>query len=279
MTLRFAIRDDDVCRHTQVDVLRSLYGDVSKVCPVSFSCIPFVGGFDVDNYPASKWDQFDLQWREWQTKEIHPLEHNGPLVMQLREWCAEGRATIMLHGIHHDLYEFMQTKPFGNEIREAKRYLEGLFQRTVTVASAPNNSLGPSAAQGLADNGFNLLTAFGHRPHERPAGVRNYANFMRLCVLLARHGKRYRLTQPLDFGDRKEQACYEIGPSASWPALEAGFAHALRRGGNFVVATHYYHLFADSRLRGMMSDIVELARRAPSGSVEFVAAERLFEQN
>ena len=220
MSVRFAIRDDDVCRHTQVDVLRSLYDDVSQVCPISFSCIPFVGGFDVDNYPPSKWEALDLQWRGWQTKDIHPLDRNAALVAQLREWCDSGRATIMLHGIHHDLYEFMQVKPFERDIREAKRYLEDLFGRSVTVASAPNNSLGPSAAKGLADNGLDLLTAFGHRPHERPPSVRNYWNFLRLSLLLLRHGRRYRVTRPLDFGERREQPCYEIGLYPGFPTNE-----------------------------------------------------------
>jgi hypothetical protein len=275
MSVRFAVRDDDVCFHTNVDALRSLYADVIRTCPISFSCIPFVGGFDVENYPASKWEQFDLQWREWQTKEMFPLGGNRELVAQLREWCGQGRATIMLHGIHHDLYEFMQRKDFFEEVRAARQYLESLFDRPVTVASPPNNSLGRSAAVALADNGFNVLTAFGHRPSERPASLRNYVNFSRLLALYAFNGTRYRLRHPLDFGTHKEQGCYEIGPSTSFVDLARAFERVVSRGGNFVVATHYYHLAAQPPLRQMLTDIVALAQ-GQSSAVEFVTAEQVF---
>lgn len=276
MGIRFAIRDDDVCFHTSVPMLRALYEDVSRTCPVSFSCIPYVGGFDVDNYPPSKWQQLDLQWRAWQTKEIFPLGENRELVNLLRQWCREGRATIMLHGIHHDLYEFMQRKDFVEDIREARRYLEDLFGSPVTVASPPNNSLGPSAAVALARNGINVLTSFGHRPSERPPSLRNYLNFSRLLALYAVSGTKYRLARPLDFGTHKEQGCYDLGPSTTFAALANGFERTMRQGGNFVVATHYYHLAALPALQQMLLDIVARARAQPAGAVEFVTAERVF---
>lgn len=277
MRLRFAVRDDDVCFHTDVRLLQRLYGDISRDCPISFSCIPFVGGYDVDGFTPEKWAQFDLQWREWQSKEVLPIGDNHELVSLLRGWCAEGRATVMLHGIHHDLYEFTQAKDFREDIRTAKCYLENLFSRSVTVASAPNNSLGSCATRGLAQNGFDILTAFGHLPEERPAGIRNYLNFARLLLLYLYFGKRFRLTRPLDFGSHREQSCYEIGPSTRYDELVAGFEFARRRGGNFVVATHYYHLSANSALHGMLLDLVRLAKMQPPGEVEFVPAEQLFQ--
>lgn len=277
MRLRFAVRDDDVCFHTDVRLLQRLYGDISRDCPISFSCIPFVGGYDADGFTPEKWAQFDLQWREWQTKEVLPIGDNYELVSLLRRWCAEGRATVMLHGIHHDLYEFTQAKDFREDIRTAKCYLENLFSRSVTVASSPNNSLGSCATLGLACNGFNVLTAFGHLPGERPLGVRNYLNFLSLLYLYFRYGKRHRLTRPLNFGSHCEQPCYEIGPSTRYDELVAGFEYALERGGNFVVATHYYHLLANPALHTMLTSLVAMAKKRAPGSIEFVTAERLFE--
>ncbi|MDH5525517.1 MAG: hypothetical protein OEY01_16225 [Desulfobulbaceae bacterium] len=279
MSLRFAIRDDDVCFHTDAGILRELYGDISRDCPVSFSCIPFVGGFDVDGFTPEKWAQLDLQWRDWQTKEILAIDENQELVALLRNWCNDGRASIMLHGIHHDLYEFVQDKDFSADIREAKKYLDELFAQAVTVASSPNNSLGPSSTRALASNGFNVLTAFGHLPGERPASVRNYLNFLRLLYLYFRYGKRYRLTLPLNFGSHSEQPCYEIGPSTRYDELVEGFEFALERGGNFVVATHYYHLSANPALHTMLTSLVSLAKKRASGSIQFVTAERLFESS
>ena len=276
MTLRFAIRDDDVCFHTNHDQLYHLYNEISQICPISFSCTPFVGGYDVDNYLPEKWEQFDLQWRDWQTKEILPIGDNLKLVELLKDWCTNDRATIMMHGIHHDLYEFLQDKDFEEDVREAKQYLEELFSRAVTTFSPPNNSLGSTATKGLIHNNFNILMAFGHLPKERPLSVINYLNFIRLLFLYFRFGKRFRLTAPMNFGSHQEQPCYEIGPSTRYEVLVAGFEFALARGGNFVVATHYYHLAANQPLHAMLQDIVELANKQPPGVVEFVPAEKLF---
>jgi len=101
-------------------------------------------------------------------------------------------------------------------------------------------------------------------------------NFSRLLALYAFNGTRYRLRYPLDFGTHQEQGCYEIGPSTTFADLDRGFTRALRRGGNFVVATHYYHLMAQPSLRQMLVDIVTLARNQPAGDVEFVTAEQVF---
>jgi hypothetical protein len=276
MSLRFAIRDDDVCYHTDAGLLRRLYDDISHVCPVSFSCIPFVGGYDVDGFTQEKWAEFDVQWRDWQTNDILPLGDNHNLVALLKDWCANGRSTVMMHGIHHDLYEFMQNIDFKENIRVAKQYLEELFSRDVTVFSAPNNSLGSKATQGLSSNNFNVLTAFGHLPTERPVSLRNYMNFLHLLYLYFRFGKRYRLTKPMDFGLHQEQPCYEIGPSTDYDELVAGFEFALERGGNFVVATHYYHLSANPALHKMLVDLVMLAKERSKGMITFVPAEELF---
>jgi len=277
MTLRFAIRDDDVCFHTNPDQLHDLYNEINQICPISFSCIPFVGGYDVDNYLPEKWEQFDLQWRDWQTKEILPIGDNLKLVELLKDWCSDNRATIMMHGIHHDLYEFLQDKDFKEDIREAKQYLEGLFSRSVTTSSPPNNSLGPAATKGLIHNNFNILMAFGHLPKERPISARNYLNFVRLLFFYFKYRKRLRLTKPMNFGTHQEQPCYEIGPSTTYEGLVAGFEFALAKGGNFVIATHYYHLVANKGLHKMLIDIVAHANNQSPGKVEFVCAEELFE--
>lgn len=279
MSLRFAIRDDDISFHTDEAILRDLYSEINKICPISFSCIPYVGGYDIDNFTPEKWDEFDTQWLDWQTKEILPISDNFTLINLLKDWCSNNRATIMMHGIHHDLYEFTKDIDFTKQIYSAKQYLEETFSRDVTVFSPPNNSLGSRATKGLANNNFNILTAFGHLPSERPIGFRNYKNFLRLLYLYFFYGKRFRLTTPLNFGRHREQPCYEIGPLTNYDDLVAGFEFALERGGNFVVATHYYHLSTDAHLKKMLYDIVDYAQKQTKRKVEFVTAEKLFETN
>ncbi len=274
--MKFAIRDDDISYHTDVNILRYLYEDISKVCPISFSCIPYVGGYDIESFTPDKWSQFDVQWIKWQTSEIYPIDKNKELISSLREWCDNDRASIMLHGIHHDLFEFTQDKDFSNEIGGAKKYLEGLFKRRVCVASPPNNSLGVSATLALEENNFNILTAFGHYPNERPFSVKNYLNFARLLHLYFIHGKKKRLTHPLVFENHSEQPCYEIGPMTKYEDLVSGLKFSIKNNGNFVVATHFYHLYDNPNLHTMLKDIVALAKELAPNQVEFVSAENLF---
>lgn len=271
----FALRDDDVCHHTDPSILVELYGGLSRRCPISFGCIPFVGGFDVASFPAEKWKQLDDHWIPWQTTESYPIGANAGLSSLLASWCSEARATVILHGIHHDLYEFMEERPFDDEIAEAKRHLEDVARRPVSVASAPNNSFGISATVALARRGFNLLVSLGHRPWERPPSIRNYLNFTRLLLLSARHRRTQRLTRPLRFPNHWEQGCYDLGPRSDVDEMFRGIDRAAR-GGNFIVATHYYHLARDERLRKVLDELVAYARRRAKSGVRFVTAEELF---
>lgn len=276
--MRFAIRDDDVCYHTDPNALRALYEKLSERCPISFGCIPWVGGFEVDAFPPEKWAQLDDAWIPWQTRESYPLDGNQALVNLLAEWCRTGRATVLLHGLHHDLYELAQDRPFEADIAAARRFLEELVGQPVCVASAPNNSLGPAATRALERSGFDVLVAFGHLPRERPAGVRSYWGFLRLLALYARHRRRLRLTRPLYFGGHQEQPCYDLGPNSNVDEIFRGVEHAARAGGNFVVATHYYHLAVQPELHRTLLELVAHAERVTGGEVHFVAAEALFQQ-
>jgi len=67
-----------------------------------------------------------------------------------------------------------------------------------------------------------------------------------------------------------------IGPSTKFADLISGLEYALRRGGNFVVATHYYHLSANPALLEMLSDLVVFASKQSRRKVDFVTAEKLF---
>lgn len=274
--MRFAIRDDDVCFHTDPRELEAVWGSVSSVCPISFSCIPFVGGFDVDSYTPERWALYDQRWLAWQTKETFPIGDNAELVSFLKEWCDAGRATIMLHGVHHDLYELAGPGPFHDAIRSAKEYLETVFAREVSTASPPNNSLGPVATRALEDVGLDILIAFGHLPAERPLDLANLANFLRVLAMYARHGRRRRATRPLRFRGHQEQPCYGLGPNTIPVELTEGLEAAIEADGNFVLATHYYHLSERPELLDQMNDLIAYAVSRGGDRTSFVPAEQLF---
>jgi hypothetical protein len=274
--LKFCIRDDDICYHTNANELQKLYKDIIEICPISFSCIPYVGGFDIDQFDAEMLTLYDNHWKSWITSEIYPIDGNKKLVKLLKHWLNSKKAIVMLHGINHRLNEFTEERDFVTDIKLAKSYLEKTFSTKLEVASPPNNSLMPSATLGLSENKFNILTSFGHLPKERPLSFRNIFNFILLLSYYGKYKRKFRVRKPLNFGTHFEQPCYGIGPNITFKELKDGLNFSLKRGGNFVVATHYYHMLENNDLNKMLKDIVDYAQNQKICEVEFVSADKLF---
>ena len=278
MNLLFAIRDDDICYHTDPDILENIYSEISEICPINFSCIPFIGGFDLDNFSHDDFNLYEKHWRNWLTKRIYPIGDNKRLVNFIRDWCKLGKASVMLHGINHNINEMTQNKNFENIIYEAKKYLEKIFDMDIQVASPPNNSLGVKAVRGLYKNNFNILTSFGHYPNERPLSIYNFYNFLCLLKLYFTKGKKFRLLKPLNFGTHYEQPCYGLGPNTSFDDLLNGLHYSIKNGGNFVVATHYYHLYQNKSLLNDLKKLIDFAVKQNTGIIQFVKANKLFKE-
>ena len=276
MTLYFAIRDDDVCYHTDPKILETIYGNISKKCPISFSCIPYVGGYDIDNYDEKQWGKYDKAWIKWQTKEVFPIGENKELVKFLKKWCHQNRATLMLHGVNHHLNEFTKLKEFDTIIKQAKNYLEKVFAREIFTCSPPNNSLNRASSKALAKLNLNILTSFGHLPNEREFSYSNVKNFFILLFLFIRHKRRIRLTKPLNFKTHLEQPCYGLGPNTNFKEVMEGLKNSIRYGGNFVIALHYYQIASDKVLLNNLLELIEYAEKQKKREVKFVAAEEIF---
>ncbi len=278
LPVNFAIRDDDICYHTCPETLEYLYADISKTCPINFSCIPFIGGFDIENFETVDFDQYESHWKNWLTKDIFPIDKNKKLVLFLKDWCKSGRASIMLHGINHHINEMTKNVEFENRIFHAKKYLESTFETPVRIASPPNNSLGVKSVKGLYRNNFNILTSFGHYPNERPLSIYNIYNFLCLLKLYFTKGKKFRLLSPLNFGTHYEQPCYGLGPNTAFEDLMNGLHYSIKNGGNFVVATHYYHLYQNKHLFNNLKKLIKFAVKCDKGIIQFVKASELFKE-
>lgn len=275
--MKFSIRDDDICYHTRAEDIVELYGDISRTCPVSFSCIPYVGGYPIHDYQQRDWHALDLWWRERQTCEIYDIAKNKELVSLLSEWVKDGRATIMLHGIHHSLYEFDTKRDMTNEIKLAREHLSNLFGCPVVVATPPNNTLSAMSAKSLAVNNMNVLVAYGHTPFEREISPKSLWSFLKLFYFFLKNGKRLRYPHPLEFSQHKEQACYHLGPEETYEELKLGLDYAHQENGNFVIGTHFYHLLADDVLRSILDRLVKRASLLTGDDSCFVTTEHLFE--
>ena len=277
--MKFAIRDDDISYFTDPVKLENLYIDIIQDCPISFSCIPFLGGNNDDlNDPETR-SKYDKQWLDWISPDEKLIGENEELVNLLRKWCDQGRGTIMMHGVHHDLCEFTQNKNFTDEVKKAKQYLERLFSRDVLVFTPPNNSIGISGVHAIEENNMDIMLSFGHMPNERPYRLDNIINFTRLLKLYLFNGKTRRTLKPLRFKGHKEQGCYDLGPNTKYDEIMDGLKHAARKNGNFVIATRHYHLFDGPELLGQRKSIIQSAKDLTGNKVKFVFAEEIFLEN
>ena len=269
--MKFAIRDDDTNYFTKPEDLERVYGDVWDKVPVSLAVIPFVGGGKIEAIPSEY----------WRGDKVSPLGENEGLVEFLKEQIAKGRVSLMLHGYSHkdhpNGYEFEAGNDLFNKVKEGKSYLEELFDVEIKTFVPPHNSLSRRGAQAVIDNGLNILMAYSHWPWERPFETANFINFARIAWFWLKYGKSKRYPRVLRFSRHKEFGCYTLHPSASLQRLKAGLEFAMKAGGNFCVATHYYALIENDNLLAILKELVSYAKEITGGKVGFVHADALFE--
>jgi len=269
--MKFAIRDDDINYFTQPEELEKVYDDIWDLVPTSLSVIPFVGGGETGAIPPE----------HWRSEKIFPLEENIELVNFLREQLSKGRISLTLHGYshrdYHRGYEFEAGENLFAKVKEGKDYLEGLFDVGIKTFVPPHNSLSRAGAQAVIDNGLNILMAYSHWPWERPFEMANFINFSKVLWFWLRYGKSKRYPNTLCFSRHKEFGCYTLHPKMSLQELKKGLEFAMKRGGNFCLATHYYTLIEDSHLLAILKEFVSYTKRLGEGEIEYVKADRLFD--
>src|SRR3954453_22812476 len=108
--MEFCIRDDDTSFFTSPDDLEGVYGEISRVGPVSLAVVPFHRAGTSGCVP----ERSRLRWT------VHPLHENRELVEYLRIGISKGRFEIMLHGSHHDRIdggpEFANRADLGQQV-------------------------------------------------------------------------------------------------------------------------------------------------------------------
>ena len=269
--MKFAVRDDDTNYFTKPEDLERVYKDIWDTVPVSLAVIPFVGGGRIESIPPEY----------WQGNKVFPLGENKKLVEFLKEQIARGRVSLMLHGYSHkdypNGYEFEAGSDLFNKVRRGKRYLEELFGVTIKTFVPPHNSLSRRGAQAVIDNGLNILMAYSHWPWERPLEAANFINFARMVWFWLRYGKSKRYPKALSFSRHKEFGCYTLHPTVSLRELKEGLQFAMKKGGNFCLAAHYYALIKDGRLLAVLKEFISYTRVLGKREIEYVEADQLFE--
>jgi hypothetical protein len=236
--VQFCIRDDDTSFFTSPDQLERAYGDVTQYGPISLSIIPFCRAGHSLGVP----EKFRGRW------SIHPLHENVDLVRWLRTNIAAGRYEAMLHGYHHDVpdsrREFAGGAHVMRRITEGRGYLEDLLDAPVRVFVPPHNAIGSQGLRAVARDGLHLGCVAGLRSGWTPFSPTTWATWIRVHRWRASGGTG--IPWILDLGDHREIAGNPITPSSSLRHNETIFEHAMKLGGVFCAATHYWELDAPS---------------------------------
>src|ERR1044071_3520014 len=235
----FCIRDDDTSFFTSPEELEKAYGDITKWGPVSLAVVPFHRAGTSKAVPERYRDRWTL----------HPLHKNTELVSYLRQRVSEKRFEIMLHGYHHDepdgRLEFVCGKELVRKVGEGRNYLEEVLGTSVRVFVPPHNAIGLTGLKSIAIAGLHLGCVAGVRSGWSPLSPLTWKNWFKLRQWQRSGGSG--IPWILDLGDHREIAGNPITPLSSLDTNKKSFATALRMGGVFCAATHYWELSAAGR--------------------------------
>ena len=171
MNRYMCLRDDDACRHTQVQELEKAYGDLWGKIPLTLAVVPFVHGSwaKTNEMPEPKFENL-RNWQKTATIEelteffrVSPLGENKELVDALKPLVNKNIIEIAEHGVFHR-YNERGPEMFSDgmsyeAIRDGKEYLEKLFDTTVSFLVPPSNTIDVKCASYIKELGMNLFSS------------------------------------------------------------------------------------------------------------------------
>jgi hypothetical protein len=237
--MQFCIRDDDTSFFTTPEQLESAYGEVTRWGPVSLAIVPFHRAGTSKGVPAG----FRGRWT------THPFAENRALVTYLRDAIAAGRFEAMLHGFYHDEpdghYEFAYGTDLARRVTDGRKYLEDLLGASVRVFVPPHNTIGRQGLTAIARAALHLGGVAGIRTGWPWLSPRSWRLWRRL--LQWRRAGGTGVPWVLDLGDHREIAGNAVTPLSTTASHDASFDAALRTGGVFCAATHYWEFDVPNR--------------------------------
>jgi len=236
--MHFCIRDDDTSFFTRPEDLERVYGQATGWGPVSLAVVPFHRAGTSRGVPE--------KWRgRW---SVHPLHDNRELVEYLRAGVAGRRFEVMLHGYHHDepdsAFEFGTGPGLTQRVRDGRHYLEDLLGTRVRVFVAPRNAIGRRGCRALSREGLHLAGVTGVRTGWPLLSRKTWTLWAGLRRWRADGGLG--IPWVLDVRTHRELPGVAVTPTARFEWSQSLFDQALRMGGVFCLATHYWEMDARS---------------------------------
>ncbi len=250
MSLRFAIRDDDLNYYSAPADVEHYYRDVfAGEVPVSMATIPFVK-------PTS-----DVYPRDVAPEDVErPIRDNADLVAYVK---GHPLIEILQHGCTHEtvdgVYEFARSAGLFEEASRGRRALEETFGAPVRAFVAPHDALSNHGRRAVEAAGLDIVrgkfqTNLSLRPSELSGTARVLAHRIRERV----RGTRFAMPRVVRIGRHREAFAYRLKDD-NLSDLVAGLRHAHEQAGVFVVTNHVHHV-TDARRENLLA-LVEEGRR------------------
>lgn len=247
--IKFAIRDDDVSFFTKKEQLDSAYSFMTRGGCVSLSVVPYTCPNHMNKvFPYGEGIEFGY----------YDIGKNKDLVNYLNDGLRNKRYDILLHGFSHEYRQISGAwkaemiwkgeEQLSLEIMRGKHHLEDLFNCTVNVFVAPNNSIDAKSIRVIENLGMNYSGIIMY--NDRDINFRYIINFCR------RWGYRmiFKIPFPgvLDYGKHKELIAYTID---DYKRLIFEYKKCKERNQPFVVYTHYWWLIQNSHGKEVLEKV------------------------
>lgn len=275
----FSIRDDDTNFFTKPADLEEAYSEIWDICPITLFIVPYMMGnwkkWIVQRY--HNYDQVNLADYKNDDK-IFPIGDNEVLVSYLKNKIKEGRIDIGIHGINHkniddespviesnrgENAEFFTTQDFSDKLKDAKAYLENLFDMEIKVFSPPQNLINSNGVDAVYKSGLSIVQNRNRKEvfkNVNEIGIINTIKILRYSILkIIFKKKQKRFPKELFFRGNYVIEHYPFQPKTKMYDLKRDAFLANKNNDIFVLSTHYYALqqsFDSSS--NMKRDLLEL---------------------
>lgn len=260
--MKFAIRDDDINYFFSPDELDVYFGGVWELCPITAFVIPFVMGQWRENVallesigPSNI--SADVVERILRDCKPYSIADNKPLIAYMKERITDGKLTVGMHGMHHrnlddqvpDLRknfaigaEFYTNRDLTESVRDAKAFLESLFDQSIEVFSPPQNALSDAGLKAVVRNNLSVCAYFPSlRDIKGFAKKFGFNGALKLAVFRALYKKRssfYPFPLRLDGGLFFDHV--SLQPGTSVEKIKSDIDFSANKGGDFILSTHSY---------------------------------------
>jgi len=297
--MKIAIRDDDLNYFFKPEEIEENYKDIWNICPVSMSVIPFIKG-DWPTYimklekigPGKNYNILLNNIKS--NKKIYPIGDNLILINYIKSKIKEKKIYLTIHGIYHlneDPItpilnnnfgigaEFYTTRDLTEKLKEAKDYLESIFNQKIEIFIPPQNIVNKNGLNAIINNNLSIcgdLPKWNSIYTIKLFGIYNYTKY--LLFKLANRKKEYPYT--IINNNFKIVGHYRLQPKTDIDILYKEFDRIYSKDWVFVISTHSYAfnykiIKTGFTIKETLKRFLEYAKN--KGNIEFVNLKQIFD--